>query len=92
MVRGDMLRLVRPLVPHRFDRRSAKIGDRVGDVLVDRRNAILRRAYPGVIFLAAIAPFLALWNSIVALISRKIRWRGIRYELLSPGQTNVLSR
>jgi hypothetical protein len=56
MVRGDMLRLVRPLVPHRFDRRSAKIGDRVGDVLVDCRNAILRRAYPGVIFLAAIAP------------------------------------
>jgi hypothetical protein len=43
-------------------------------------------------FLAAIAPLLALWNSIVALIFRKIRWRGIRYELVSPGQTNILAR
>jgi cellulose synthase/poly-beta-1,6-N-acetylglucosamine synthase-like glycosyltransferase len=43
-------------------------------------------------FLAPIAPFLALWNSIVALIFRKIRWSGIRYELLSPGHTNILPR
>jgi ceramide glucosyltransferase len=43
-------------------------------------------------FLAAIAPFLALWNTMVALFTRKIRWRGIRYELLSPGQTRILSR
>jgi cellulose synthase/poly-beta-1,6-N-acetylglucosamine synthase-like glycosyltransferase len=43
-------------------------------------------------FLAAVAPFLALWNTIVALFNRKIRWRGIRYELLSPGQTRILMR
>jgi ceramide glucosyltransferase len=43
-------------------------------------------------FLAAIAPFLALWNTVVALFSRQIRWRDIRYELLSPGQTRILSR
>ena len=43
-------------------------------------------------FLAAIAPFLALWNTLVALFSRQIRWREIRYELLSPGQTRILSR
>ena len=42
--------------------------------------------------LAAIAPFLGLWNSMVALISREIRWRGIRYLLLSPGQTRILNR
>jgi cellulose synthase/poly-beta-1,6-N-acetylglucosamine synthase-like glycosyltransferase len=42
-------------------------------------------------FLAAIAPFLALWNTLVALFTRRIRWRGIRYELLSPGQTRILT-
>ena len=43
-------------------------------------------------FLAAVAPFLAIWNTLVALFSREIRWRGIRYELLSPGQTRILTR
>jgi hypothetical protein len=43
-------------------------------------------------FLAAVAPFLALWNTLVALFSRQIRWRGIRYQLLSPGQTRILPR
>ncbi|MGH9681913.1 MAG: glycosyltransferase, partial [Candidatus Acidiferrales bacterium] len=43
-------------------------------------------------FLAALAPFLALWNTVNAMFTRKIRWRGIRYELLSPGQTRILAR
>jgi len=43
-------------------------------------------------FLAAVAPFLALWNTLVAMFSRHIRWRGIRYELISPGQTRILLR
>lgn len=43
-------------------------------------------------FLAAAAPFLALWNTLVALFSRQIRWRGIRYKLRSPGQTQILTR
>jgi ceramide glucosyltransferase len=43
-------------------------------------------------FLAAAAPFLALWNTLVALFSRQIRWRGIHYQLLSPGQTRILPR
>jgi len=43
-------------------------------------------------FFAAVAPFLALWNTLVALFSREIRWRGIRYKLLSPGQTRILGR
>jgi cellulose synthase/poly-beta-1,6-N-acetylglucosamine synthase-like glycosyltransferase len=41
-------------------------------------------------FLAAVVPFLALWNTLVALFTRRIRWRGIRYLLLSPGQTRIL--
>jgi ceramide glucosyltransferase len=43
-------------------------------------------------FLAAAAPFLALWNTLVALFNRKIQWRGLRYQLLSPGQTRILVR
>jgi ceramide glucosyltransferase len=43
-------------------------------------------------FLAAVAPFLALWNTLVALFTRQIRWRGIRYQLDSPGQTRILTR
>jgi cellulose synthase/poly-beta-1,6-N-acetylglucosamine synthase-like glycosyltransferase len=42
--------------------------------------------------LAAVAPFLALWNSAVALFTRRIRWRGIRYELISPTQTRIVVR
>jgi hypothetical protein len=42
--------------------------------------------------LAAVVPFLALWNTVVAFFSRQIRWRGIRYHLLSPGQTRILNR
>jgi ceramide glucosyltransferase len=42
--------------------------------------------------MAALVPFLALWNTAVALFSRRIRWRGIRYQLVSPGQTRILTR
>jgi ceramide glucosyltransferase len=42
--------------------------------------------------LAPVVPFLALWNTGVALFSQQIRWRGIRYLLLSPGQTRILTR
>ena len=34
-----------------------------------------------------LAPPLFLWNCVVALFSRKIRWRGTRYHLVSPEQT-----
>jgi ceramide glucosyltransferase len=43
-------------------------------------------------FLAALAPAVGLWNTFAALFSRQIRWRGIHYELLSAGQTRILSR
>jgi cellulose synthase/poly-beta-1,6-N-acetylglucosamine synthase-like glycosyltransferase len=43
-------------------------------------------------FLAAIAPVLALWNTFVAMFSQEIRWRGIRYKLLSTQKTQILTR
>jgi len=54
-VRSDVVSLVRPVVSLRLDRRSTKIRDRVGDFLLDWRNAILGRSYPDVAFLAATA-------------------------------------
>ncbi len=44
------------------------------------------------ILLAPLVPFLFAWNSIVAAITRRIRWRGIRYELVSTAQTRILVR
>jgi ceramide glucosyltransferase len=42
--------------------------------------------------LEPIAPFLFAWNFIASLLTRRIRWRGIRYELVSPNMTRILKR
>jgi hypothetical protein len=42
--------------------------------------------------LAPIVPFLFAWNFIASLLTRRIRWRGIRYELISPNMTRILKR
>ncbi len=44
------------------------------------------------LLLAPVAPFLFAWNFIVSSISRRMRWRGIRYELVSPNSTRILKR
>lgn len=40
--------------------------------------------------LAPLMPFLYLWNSLVAAFTRRIVWRGIRYELVSAHDTRIL--
>jgi cellulose synthase/poly-beta-1,6-N-acetylglucosamine synthase-like glycosyltransferase len=42
--------------------------------------------------LAPIVPFLFAWNFAASLVSKRMRWRGIRYELVSPTTTRILSR
>ena len=42
--------------------------------------------------LAPFTSFLFAWNFIASLISRRIRWRNVRYELVSPSITRVLQR
>jgi ceramide glucosyltransferase len=42
--------------------------------------------------LAPVVPFLFAWNFLTSLISRTIRWRGIRYQMVSPSMTRVLKR
>jgi ceramide glucosyltransferase len=44
------------------------------------------------ILLAPLVPFLYLWNCLTAALTRQIRWRGIRYQLISPDKTRILSR
>jgi ceramide glucosyltransferase len=41
---------------------------------------------------APLVSFLYVWNSIVAMSTRRIWWRGIRYEVVSPNETKILSR
>jgi len=40
--------------------------------------------------LAPLVPFLFTWNFIMSLLTKRIRWRTIRYELVSPTITHVL--
>ena len=42
--------------------------------------------------LAPAIPFLFSWNFIISLVSRRILWRGIRYELIAANQTRILKR
>ena len=38
-----------------------------------------------------LSPALFLYNSIAALLSRRMTWRGIRYELVSPTETRLIA-
>jgi ceramide glucosyltransferase len=42
--------------------------------------------------LAPVVPFLFTWNFLASLVTKRIRWRNIRYELVSPNVTRVLTR
>ena len=42
--------------------------------------------------LASIVSFLFAWNFLASLLTKRIRWRGIRYELVSPSTTRILTR
>jgi ceramide glucosyltransferase len=42
------------------------------------------------VFLNVFIPFLYVANFVSSLVTRKIRWRGVTYELVSPQQTRVL--
>lgn len=41
--------------------------------------------------LAPVVPFLYGWNFLMSLTTKRIRWRGIRYELVSPSVTRILT-
>jgi ceramide glucosyltransferase len=62
----------------------------VMDLLPEWRDTILAYSWAWTL-LAPIVPFVYLYNSLVAAFSRRIRWRGIRYELVSARQTRLLA-
>lgn len=59
------------------------------ELLPDLRVRLLDDGWIWVL-LAPLVPFVYLCNTLVALFSRKITWRGVRYELLSASRTRIL--
>ena len=62
----------------------------VTEVLSSLRSQIMGQAWIYII-LTIFIPFLYLVNFVMSLITRKIRWRTITYELVSPNQTRILA-
>jgi len=63
----------------------------VTEALPTLRSQIMSQSWIYIV-LGVFVPFLFLINFFSSLIGRRIRWRGIDYELISPEQTRVLSR
>jgi len=61
----------------------------VTEVVPAARARILGQAWVYVV-LGVFVPFLYLLNFLFSLMTRRIRWRGVLYELISPNQTKVL--
>jgi ceramide glucosyltransferase len=61
------------------------------ELLPDMREQLLSDGWVWVL-LAPLVPFVYLYNSLVAMFTRKITWRGIRYELISPFRTRIIAR
>ena len=62
----------------------------VTELLPTWRNQIMGQAWIHIV-LNVFVPFLYIVNFANSLITRKIRWRGVRYELIASGQTRVLN-
>ena len=52
---------------------------------------LLRKQTFSQLALWAVTPFIYLVNCLMAAFSRTILWRGTRYEIVSPTETNILS-
>jgi hypothetical protein len=63
----------------------------VTEALPSLRSQIMGQSWI-YILLTVLVPFLYLSNFIASLIGRRLRWRGIEYELISTEQTRVLTR
>jgi ceramide glucosyltransferase len=62
----------------------------VTEVLPAARSQIMGQAWIYMI-LTVFVPFLYLVNFVTSLVTRKIRWRGVDYELISADQTHILA-
>ena len=62
----------------------------VTEVLSAARPQIMGQAWI-YILLTILIPFLYVLNFVNSLVTRKIRWRGVAYELIGPEQTRIVS-
>ena len=62
----------------------------VTEALPSLRSQIMAQSWIYIV-LATLIPFLYLTNFLASLAGRRLRWRGIEYELISPDQTRVLT-
>jgi len=62
----------------------------VSEALPAYRSQIAGQAWIYVL-LTVFVPFIYLVNFLTSLLTRKIRWRGVTYELIAPEQTRILS-
>ena len=62
----------------------------VTEALPGARSQIMGQAWI-YILLTVLTPFLYLGNFVNSLVTRKIRWRGMAYELIDPQQTRIVS-
>ena len=60
------------------------------EVLQTERAQIVGQAWMYIV-LGVFIPYLFLLNFMMSLFTRKIRWRGVTYELVSPQQTRILA-
>lgn len=61
------------------------------DLMPDQKSRLGEWAWVWTV-LAPVVPFLFAWNFLTSLATKTIRWRGIRYELVSPNMTKILKR
>jgi ceramide glucosyltransferase len=59
---------------------------------IQNHSGRLWASLPAHLILWPIASALFLWNSLVAAFSQRITWRGITYDLSTPGKTIIISR
>jgi hypothetical protein len=63
----------------------------VGEAMPESKAKLQEWSWVAPVF-APFIPFLFSWNFIASLLSKTIRWRGIRYEVVGPNMTRILKR
>jgi cellulose synthase/poly-beta-1,6-N-acetylglucosamine synthase-like glycosyltransferase len=94
MITGDTwveLALITLVIPILAAMKGALRTVAVDEVLPQWRGPLKKWSWVWML-LAPIVPFLFAWNFIASLLTRRMRWRGVRYELQSPTTTRILSR
>lgn len=69
--------------------RGALRASTVAELLPAYRSQILAQSWVYIV-LGVFVPFLYVLNFAASLVTRKIYWRGVRYEVISPQQTRIL--